>query len=330
MACQDSRLWDVIARTLPLRPAIRIPIVNLSNDASWKGHEGHAFKALIWAVYEVHGTLSVFKIYLEAYHRYFQDGMRPVTGLGNFYDPSLTPCLPFIIHRDLLTSLPLRIYAPTNHYVPVRSSVPVVSSGIIPTCTSLVLNLTPHPNDPLPSGPPDALEPGAQARTLQILTRPVASWTYGIISGYCSARTLRMNDTRTARSGDTSYNYAQDLAALPKALDSHCIGGDNSTSYWIVENETGANHPVYLRNHDFNVRFYLSLHSASLTKPPLDLLPRQQSPSLRDRYSSLDQPAAGRCPHGSYWHLRSYRVPGPRPLLFASIFHRSIVNLDLN
>ena len=63
-----------------------------------------------------------------------------------------------------------------------------------------------------------------------------------------------MTDTRAARSGDTSYSCSQALAALPSDLDSYCIDGDNSTSYWVVQNEFVAVHPLHLHQHDYNVR----------------------------------------------------------------------------
>ena len=63
-----------------------------------------------------------------------------------------------------------------------------------------------------------------------------------------------MTETRAARSGDASYSCQQALDALPTALDSYCIDGANATSYWIVQNQFAAVHPLHLHNHDYNVR----------------------------------------------------------------------------
>ena len=65
-----------------------------------------------------------------------------------------------------------------------------------------------------------------------------------------------MSDTRASLSGDNSYSCQQALAALPSDLDSYCIDGDNSTSYWVINNYSGGSHPLHLHNHDFNVRFH--------------------------------------------------------------------------
>jgi len=68
-----------------------------------------------------------------------------------------------------------------------------------------------------------------------------------------------MTETRAARSGDASYSCQQALDALPKTLDSYCIDGDNATSYWIVQNQFAAVHPLHLHNHDYNVRTSLPI-----------------------------------------------------------------------
>jgi len=60
------------------------------------------------------------------------------------------------------------------------------------------------------------------------------------------------------RSGDAAYTCKQALDDLPSQLNSYCIDGDDSTSYWIVQNmfEFGS-HPLHLHNHDFNVRSFV-------------------------------------------------------------------------
>jgi len=62
-----------------------------------------------------------------------------------------------------------------------------------------------------------------------------------------------MTGTPVTPSSDTPYSCAQALAALPSQLNSYCIDGEHSTSYWVVQDDTYVVHPLHLHNHDFNV-----------------------------------------------------------------------------